>query len=371
MVPPAVRHAVCPAVRLARKTFSAAAALLLLPGVCHGQEITTCEELQAAFEQTQAGDVAVEISPAADIECATYTNMTMSSNTLTVSSSVDMGVFIGATLLRRVRFEVTNGAELSWETNVWFDGVEDEDEQNNDGGAVFIGEGSTVHFLNDMEASDVSIISERDEGSDFASFVRSGGCVWTNGFFRVDGDAEFARCDITGAGESPPGPGGAIYVGETGSVLFNGEVSITETRITDDFGGDGGAIYNLGTVDIEGTARFQELRASEGGAIYNGENAVFNIGSGAQALFRDLGNDDAQGSALYNLGYFAFSGAALFVDAAAPVIVALDGSETILSEDSSFWDFYDSGNEAIKVDASADITIPDSVTFVGLAEPAL
>lgn len=312
----------------------------------------------------------VEISPAADIVCDTYTNMTMTSNTLTVSSSEDMSRFFATTLLRRVRFDVTGGAKLFWETNVWFDGVEEEDEQLNDGGAVFVGEGSTVRFLNDMEMRDVSIINERDEDSDFSSFVRSGGCVWTNGYFRVDGDAVFTRCDITGAGESPPGPGGGVYVGEMGSVLFGGQVSFTETSITDDFGGEGGAIYNLGKVNIRGNARFEDLRASSGGAIYNGENASFNFRQGATALFRDVSNRDAEGSALFNRGFFRFAGPALFVDAAAPAIVATDGSETILSKDSAFWDVDESGDEAISVGASAEITIPSSVLFVGVTGPA-
>lgn len=56
----------------------------------------------------------------------------------------------------------------------------------------------------------------------------------------ITSPAATSRHDITGAGESTPGPRGAIYVGEMGSVLLNGEVSITETSITDDFGGEGG-----------------------------------------------------------------------------------------------------------------------------------
>lgn len=334
--------------------------------------MTTCAELQAAFELTQTQDVTVQIDPYADIICDTYTNMTMSSNTLTVNSNEESFSIYSNTLLRRVRLEVTNGAKLLWETNVLFDGVEGEDEQLNNGGAVFVGEGSTVRFLNDVEMRDVKIINERDEDSDYASFVRSGGCVWTNGYFRIDGAAVLTRCDITGAGESPPGPGGAVYVGEEGSVLFNGGVAVTETRITDDFGGRGGAIYNLGKVNIKADSRFEVLRASEGGAIFNGEKASFNFRNGAAALFRDVSNRDAEGSALFNLGFFKFSGPALFVDAEAPVIIAGEGSETILSEESAFWQIGYPGEDtypedyAIIVSDSADITIPDSVTFVGI-----
>lgn len=54
----------------------------------------------------------------------------------------------------------------------------------------------------------------------------------SQGYFRVDGYAEFLRCDNTGGGESPPGRGGAIFNGETGSILFRGGVRIEETYLT-------------------------------------------------------------------------------------------------------------------------------------------
>ncbi|CAN0127771.1 unnamed protein product [Scytosiphon promiscuus] len=317
--------------------------------------------------------------PTADIECDNFTNMTMTSNTLTVSSSEDLSTFGGNAGLTRIRFEVTNGAKLFWEPNVVFDGVEEEEENNVDGGAVYIGEGSTVRFLNDLRMMDVGITNVRDDDSDFSSFVRSGGCVWTAGYFRVDGTARFDRCEISGAGESTPGPGGAVYVGETGSVLFNGGVDIFETSITDDGGGSGGGLYNLGKVNIKGSSRFEDLSASSGAAIYNGEGARFTFRNGATALFRDLSNRDAQGSALFNIGYFKLSGPALFVDVESPAIVAADGSETILSENSAFWELVEAslsgsvsepGNEAIVVSDTAEITIPSSVSFVGFEEPA-
>lgn len=125
-------------------------------------------------------------------------------------------------------------------------------------------------------------------------------------------------------------------------------------------------------VSIGGNARFEELTASHGGAIYNGDGAAFELSNGATALFRGVGNTDGQGSALFNRGFFQFSGPALFVDADSPAIVAFDGSETFLSESSAFWDVGEPGAEAISVgDDSADITIPGSVTFVGFVEPAL
>ncbi|CAM9683556.1 unnamed protein product, partial [Ectocarpus sp. 8 AP-2014] len=84
-------------------------ALLLIPGACHGL-IETCDDLLAAFEQTQTEDVVVEMHPFADIECDTFTNMTMTSNTLTVSSSENVDNFFGSSNLVNVRLDVTNGA---------------------------------------------------------------------------------------------------------------------------------------------------------------------------------------------------------------------------------------------------------------------
>ncbi|CAN0104480.1 unnamed protein product [Ectocarpus fasciculatus] len=337
--------------------------LLMLVGVGHGL-IETCEDLQAAFSLTQTQDVVDEIHPFQDIECETFTNMTMTSNTLTLNSSENLDNFFGSSSLTNIRLDITNGAELIWETHVEFIGDE-EVEHMVDGGGVYVGEGSTVRFLNDLEMQDIIIINERDEDSDFASFVRSGGCVWTAGSFIVDGEATFTGCDITGEGESPPGPGGAIYVGPTGSVSFNQGVTITDTYITDDDGGDGGAIYNLGEVNIAGDSRFEELAASSGVAIYNGEGAQFYFTNDASAFFRDLSSRDAVGSGLYNLGYFEFSGPALFVEADAPVIVATDTSQTIVSENSVFWTSDDEPGEALSVADSADFTIPDSTVFVG------
>ncbi|CAM9616747.1 unnamed protein product [Ectocarpus fasciculatus] len=337
--------------------------LLMLVGVGHGL-IETCEDLQAAFSLTQTQDVVDEIHPFQDIECETFTNMTMTSNTLTLSSSENVDNFFGSSSLTNIRLDITNGAELIWETNVEFIGDE-EVEHMVDGGGVFVGEGSSVRFLNDLEMQDIRIINERDDDSDFASFVRSGGCVWTAGSFIVDGEATFTRCDITGAGESPPGPGGAIYVDPTGSVSFNQGVMISETFITDDFGGDGGGIYNLGEVNIAGDSRFEEIAASSGAAIYNGEGAQFSFTNDATAFFRDLSNRDAEGSGLFNRGFFEFSGPALFVEGESPVVVVTETSQTILSENSAFWTFDEESGEALSVADTADFTIPDSVVFVG------
>ena len=322
--------------------------------------VETCEELQAAFDLTKAQDVVVKAYPFVKIDCVNFTTMSMDSNTLTVQSSENLDNFHGNSDLREIRFEVTNGAKLIWETNVEFHGTSGQDV---DGGGVFVGEGSTVRFLNNLEMTDVGVRSVPEEGSDFAD-ERTGGCVYTDGYFRVDGEATFTHCDVTGGGEGSPGPGGALFVGERGSVLFNGALEISDVSIRDDEGNNGGGIYNNGKVNVKGNAKFGYLRANDGGAIYNAAGAEFNFRNKATALFIDCTATDGVGGALLNRGYFKFSGPALFVNTDAPSIQVSSTGVTVLSENSVFWDNEDSNEPAIFVSSGGVLDIPGSVAFI-------
>lgn len=302
--------------------------------------------------------------PFQDIECLTATTMSMNSNTLTVQSSENIENFHGTSNLYQVRFEVTNGATLIWETNVEFHGPT---EQNVNGGAVVVGEGSTVRFLNDLLMDDVSVLSVPEEDSDFAQYVLNGGCVYNNGYFRVDGDATFTKCEVTGGGESPPGDGGVLYVGQTGSVLFNGELEMKFVSITDDGGGDGGGIYNEGKVDLKGNAKFESLRARDGGALYNAADAQFRFTDQATALFIDCTLRDGVGGALYNAGNFKFSGPAIFIEQETPTIYVSSTGVTVLSENSVFFD-NEYGTPFIRVASGGVLDIPKSVSFIDNAE---
>ena len=341
--------------------FSSATLFVLFSRVCHGL-VETCEELQAAFDLTKTQDVVVEMHPFQRIECAEFTTMSIDSNSLTVQSSEDLEHFAGSSHLREVRFEVTNGAKVTWETNVEFRGT---DGQDVDGGGIFIGEGSTVRFLNDLEMTNVGVRSVTDESSDFASYERSGGCVYTDGYLRVDGAAVFTNCDVVGGGESSPGPGGALYVGEQGSVLFNGALGISDVSIIDDEGDDGGGIYNRGKVNIKGDAVFESLRARDGGAIYNAGNAQFQFKQQATAVFLDCSAHDGTAGALYNRGYFKFSGPALFYDTDHPSVYMSSKGETVLSKGSVFWSIGDTSRPAVEVASGGEFEIPRSVSFIG------
>ena len=310
---------------------------------------------------TKTQDVVVEMHPFQDIDCVNFTTMSMASNTLTVQSSESIERFHGNSDLYEVRFEVTNGSKLIWETNVEFHGSE---EQDVNGGALYVGQDSNVLFLNDLMMTDVGVRSVPEEDSDFATYELSGGCVYTDGYFRVDGAATFTNCKVVGGGESSPGPGGVLYVGEEGSVLFSGTLEMSAVSIIDDEGDDGGGIYNRGKVNIKGNAKFESIRARDGGALYNTVGAQFNFRDHATALFIDCTSHDGIGGALYNRGFFKFSGPALFIEQDAPTIYVSPTGETVLSENSVFWDNQDTSNPAILVASGGQVDVPSSVLFI-------
>ena len=312
---------------------------------------------------TKTQDVVFDMDPWASFECDNFTTMIMNSDTTLTMKSRDGDHNSNAHVdLTNLRLEVTNGAKLVWEMNVEFHGT---DLRDVNGGAVLVGEGSTVRFLYDLRMTDVGVRSLADKG-DYSSYDLSGGCVYTDGYFRVDGTATFIRCEVGGGGESPPGPGGALYVGEQGSVLFNDKLDISEVSIIDDDGNNGGGIYNKGKVNLKGDAVFDNLRAEGGGAIFNAVGAQFRFRSKATALFKDCYAHDYHGGALFNEGYFKFSGEALFVNADAPAIYVSSDGETVLSEDSVFWDhddYNDNSDPAVFVASGGTIDVPSSVVF--------
>ncbi|CAN0174899.1 unnamed protein product, partial [Laminaria digitata] len=341
--------------------------LLSLSSVCHGL-IETCEDLQAAFELTKTQDVVEQIDPWQRIECLNFTTMSMDSNSLTVEPTEILTNVFPHVDLSEVRFEVTNGAKLFWQPVVEFRGSETQDVN---GGGVFVGEGSTVRFYDSLDMTDVGVRSVPEEGSDFATYQLSGGCVYADGYFRVDGKATFERCEVGGGGESSPGPGGVVYVGEQGSVLFNGGVKMSEVSIIDDEGNNGGGIYNKGKVNIKGDSVFDDLNAEAGGAIFNAVGAQMNFRNGATALFTDCFAFDGIAGALYNQGSFKFSGPALFVNTDSPSIFVSSTGRTVFSEQSAFWANEDNAfgidttNPAVLVSAGGEVDVPSSVIFYG------
>ncbi|CAN0365360.1 unnamed protein product, partial [Laminaria digitata] len=84
--------------------------------------------------------------------------------------------------------------------------------------------------------------------------------------------------------------------------------------------------------NIKGDAKFDDLRAESGSAIYNAAGAQFRFKSGATALFTDCSAFDGIGGALYNLGLFTFSARAVFVNTNAPSVYVGSTGRTVLRE---------------------------------------
>ncbi|CAM9807534.1 unnamed protein product [Pylaiella littoralis] len=340
-------------------------ALLLLSSgsnvLCSALVVETCQDLQDAFDSTATEAVEVEIDPSKAITCDAFTTMSMDSNTLTVVPCETCATG-GTVELNEVRFEVTGGAKLFWRLGAAFTGT---DLQDVDGGAVFVGEDSTARFSGDFSTADVGIRSVPDEYADFATYDLDGGCVYVDGYFRVEGDASFERCENSGGGEAPPGRAGVMYVGPNGSVLFAGKVSMSEVSIIDNEGNNGGGIYNEGKVNIKGDAVFDDLRAEAGGAIFNAEGAEFRFKRGATATFNECLSFDGIGGAVFNAGYFKLSGPATVTASRAPTFVVSSTGYTRLSEGSVFTGLGVFDTEpAIVVDEGGRLTGVGKVDFV-------
>ena len=279
-------------------------------------DIKTCDDMKDLFERAKTEDVRVSMHPFQDITCQNFTTFTLDSgHDIEIYSSEDLSIFSGDTSMRKVRFEVLGGSKLTIEVNMGFSLDLDEDDYPDlEGGILFVGEESNVVFLNDLSTRDIGVRSQTVEDSDFSDHVNRGGCMLVNGRLRVDGETKLVRCESSGGGESGPGDGGAVYVGEMGSVNFNGKLEISDVSITDDDGGSGGGIYNLGKVNVKSDTVLKDLRSEIGGAIFNGKDATFTFRNGASVLISGSRAQDGSGGAIYNAGSLKFTGPTLFVE---------------------------------------------------------
>ena len=278
-------------------------------------DIKTCDDMKDLFERAKTEDVRASMHPFTDIVCGNFTTFTLDSgHDIEIYSSEDLSIFSGDTSMRKVRFEVLGGSKLTIEVNIGFSlDLEEDNLPDLEGGILFVGEESNVVFLNDLSTRDIGVRSQTVEDSDFSDHVNRGGCMLVNGRLRVDGETKLVRCENVGGGESGGGDGGALYVGEMGSVNFNGKLEISDVSITDDDGGSGAGIYNLGKVNVKSDTVLKDLRSEVGGAIFNGKGATFTFRNGASVLISGSRAQDGSGGALYNAGSIKFTGPTLFV----------------------------------------------------------
>lgn len=297
---------------------------LLLPVLTYGQDnlgdIQSCQDMVDLFDRAGSESVTATMDPFQDVICDEFTTITLDSgyDVTILSSEDDLDNFFGRAVMRKLRLEVLGGSKVTFEVNTGFELDLDEDDYPDvNGGALYIGQDSNVVFLNDFHVTDVGVRSETVDGSDFPDHQNDGGVINNNGFFRVNGDATFERCENSGGGEGSPGRGGCVFNGENGSMVFEGDLEMSDVSITDDEGNSGGGFYNLGKVNVKGDSLFDLLRAETGGAIFNGEGATFNFRSGGSTAFVANRAQDGNGGSVHNLGNMNFRGPVLFLQSTA------------------------------------------------------
>ena len=259
-------------------------------------DLKTCGDLRDAVDKSIP-----EASMNTDITCDEFTTFTISGYDMIIHTSK-------STTFRNVRFEVINGAELTFGDSIVFRNILEVTNENsymafNDltgGGALYIGEESSVIVEGDFKTSQMGLNAE--ESSD-------GGCIWNNGNFYVGGKTVMDECyNLNSAGYSP-GKGGAIFNYVNGTMTFVKGVDMSKTSLTDD-GNKGAGFFNLGRVTIKGASRFYEMHSSVGGgAIYNGVGAVFNFKDNASAIFNRCADPG-----VVSHGKIKFAGPAIFIE---------------------------------------------------------
>ncbi|MBR3890208.1 hypothetical protein IKJ53_06800, partial [bacterium] len=128
------------------------------------------------------------------------------------------------------------------------------------------------------------------------NFAGCGGDIYNNGILFIGSNVTFEFVSSRKVKTSYSVDGGAIY-NENGTVFFQDTVSSTMEISDYSVSGSGAAIYNKkGSIIIESQARFANNKAGlNGGALYNGNIAII------QAATFD-GNSASNGGAIYNVG---------------------------------------------------------------------
>lgn len=305
-------------------------------------EIKNCANFTDAVDQTSYGDVTVSMYPFADIECLNHTTFNLTSgNKLTIVSTDDLDNFYGSSKFVNVRLNVLNGSSVSIENNVIFRAENEDfrDLPDVNGGALYVGEGSEVRFLNDFNTEYIGVRSQTEEDSDFPDHYNSGGVIFNQGKIVVEGLANFENCENSGGGEGSPGPGGCVY--NEGVMLLKGGVEMNDVSILDDEGNNGAGFYNEGTIRVNGDSKFSSMFAETAGAIYNAKDALFVFQKGASVVFNECKASDGIAGVIFNDGFMKFTGPALFLEGRSyyqgGAIVIGNNGEMKLSKDAIFF----------------------------------
>ncbi|CAM9598159.1 unnamed protein product [Scytosiphon promiscuus] len=191
------------------------------------------------------------------------------------------------------RFEIKGGADLTFELDSLLS-FNYAASQGSDGGAIYVESGSSATF--DVRTS--------FEGNTVDGGY-SGGVLYAGGDVEFKHSVDFISNEAGTSDGDAPGDGGAVAVGPDGSVNFLDFSDFTDNKAHS--GGKGGALANAGSVFFGRRSSFTFNMAGEdengdggyGGAMY--ADPYSSTKFKRRTIWHD--NEAASGGALYNLGY--------------------------------------------------------------------
>ncbi|MEP7292028.1 MAG: hypothetical protein ABI835_09600, partial [Chloroflexota bacterium] len=284
-----------------------------IPAGCTGTPVTDGLALQTAVATangTAAADI-INLTMGCTYVLSSALNISAAGGALTIQTPAGTSAIIDGGAATRL-IQVNVGANVTISRVVLYNGS-----TSGNGGAI----------LNDgtLLINNNSVLS----GNKATGAASLGGAIYSNGSLTMT-DSTISSSSLTGGAGTR---GGALYnsVGVTATltnVAFN--VNIANSVAGNGFGG---AIYNLGTVNLDGST-FGTNQAAAGGAIYNagaltittslfngnsvlspgGGGAIFNANTFSANVNRSTfsSNSAADGGALYNAGTLTLTNTTLY-----------------------------------------------------------
>ncbi|CAM9305642.1 unnamed protein product, partial [Ectocarpus fasciculatus] len=289
--------------------------LLAAPAAAVEYTVATCADL-ADVDDAQVTGLTIDTSTFA---CDEYTRFPVR-NAMALKATVPAVEF--------GNFSLKVLGELTVEPDVTFNGVVD---QVKNGGVLSVAEGATATFMGTSEFSDNSVavkqigpISCGDGcttiGAGLSYIVKKGGAIHNKasprqlspwGMLTFEGDATFERNEVHTEDSVEQGKAGAISNTGSGTIVFNGKLTMNDNEADGFFEGLGGGIYNRGDIVVEGESYFSLNTASDGGGIYQTPIGTMTF-NGLATFFDNTAFELRGGGLMNNGGMVNFNAGSLF-----------------------------------------------------------
>ncbi|CAM9293134.1 unnamed protein product [Ectocarpus fasciculatus] len=174
--------------------------------------------------------------------------------------------------------------------------------------------------------------------------VKKGGAIHNKGMLTFEGDATFERNAVHTSLDEEVGRAGAISNTGSGTILFNGKLTMNGNKAEGGWSGDGGAIYNRGDIVVDGESLFSLNTSADGGGIH--QTPIGTMTFNSMATFSENEASNLRGGGLYNDGGVVnFNAGSLF-----------EGNRVTGNGEHSFGGAIYNGNEGV-------VTLIGSTTF--------